>query len=165
MDIIDKYKKIYKDKGYIRYMREYVGHEPVLSCACGVIIENEKGEILLQKRKDNGCWAIIGGAMELGETIEETIRREAKEESNLNLGRLELFQVYSGKDCIIEYPNGDICFGPCIIYITKEFDGNIINQPDEVLEHKFFKRNELPDNVNNFDKKIIFEWVNRTNNN
>ena len=159
MDIIDKYKKIYKDKGYIRYMREYVGHNPILSCACGVIIENDKCEILLQKRKDNGCWAIIGGAMEFGESIEETIRREVKEESNLSLGDLELFHVYSGRDFIIEYPNGDICFGPCIIYRTKEYKGDIVNQEDEVLEHKFFNKNKLPNNINEFDKKIIYDWA------
>lgn len=148
-------------EGYIKEMRKYVGHAPIMTCACGVIIENENGEILLQKRRDNGCWATIGGAMEMGETFEETVRREAKEESGLTLGKLELFKLLSGKDCIIEYPNGDICFGPGIVFITKEYEGDIVNDPEEVVEHRFFKRTELPDNLNKYDKDIILDWAKR----
>jgi 8-oxo-dGTP pyrophosphatase MutT (NUDIX family) len=156
---IEDYIELYKNNGYINEMRKYVGHAPIMSCACGVIIENAKGEILLQKRRDNGCWAIIGGAMEMGETFEETIRRESKEESGLTLGKLEIFKLYSGKDRIIEYPNGDICFGPGIVFITKDYNGEIINQPEEVLEHRFFKSSELPENLNKYDKDIILEWA------
>lgn len=160
---IDKYIQLYKNNGYIKEMRKYVGHAPIMFCACGVIIENNKGEILLQKRQDNGCWAIIGGSMEIGETFEETVRRETKEESGLSLGKLELFQLYSGRDCIIEYPNGDICFGTGIVFITKEYYGEIVNNKEEVVEHKFFSKSELPANINDYDKKIIFEWAKRKN--
>ena len=52
-DMIEKYKK-----NYIKEMRKSVGHAPLMVTGCGVIIENDKGEILLQKRRDNGCWAI-----------------------------------------------------------------------------------------------------------
>lgn len=47
------------------------------------------GEILLQKRKDNGWRAIICGSLEMGETFEETIRRETMVKSGLSLGTLE----------------------------------------------------------------------------
>lgn len=156
---IDDYIELYKNGGYIKEMRKHIGHAPVMTVGCGVIIENDIGEILLQKRKDNGCWAIIGGAMEMGETFEETIRRETMEESGLKLGNLEVFQLYSGRNCIIEYPNGDICFGPGIVFITRDFEGDIINNPEEVMEHRFFKRTALPSNINEYDKKIIYEWA------
>lgn len=156
---IDKYIKMYQNGGYIKEMRKYVGHAPIMTCACGVIVENDKGEILLQKRRDNGCWAIIGGSMEPGETFEETVRREAMEESGLSLGKLEFFNLYSGKDRIIEYPNGDICFGPGIVFITREFEGDIVNDPEEVIEHRFFKKSELPKDLNTYDRDIILEWA------
>ena len=158
---LEEYIKLYKNGGYIKEMRKYVGHAPILTCACGVIIENEDGEILLQKRQDNGCWAIIGGSMEMGETFEETVRRETMEESGLTLGKLEVFKLISGSDRIIEYPNGDVCFGPGIVFITKEYEGTIVNDPEEVMEHRFFKKNELPENLNRFDKDIILDWANR----
>ena len=158
---IDDYIELYKKGGYIKEMRKHVGHAPILTCACGVIIENEDGEILLQKRQDNGCWAIIGGSMEMGETFEETVRRETMEESGLTLGKLEVFKLISGRDRIIEYPNGDVCFGPGIVFITREYEGSIVNDPEEVMEHRFFKRSELPENLNRFDKDIILDWANR----
>ena len=159
--MIDEYIEYYKKNGYIKDMRKYVGHAPILSCACGVIIENNDGEILLQKRKDNGCWAIIGGSMEIGESFEEAVKRETKEESGLSLGKLDLFMLVSGRNRIIEYPNGDVCFGPGVIFITKEFEGEIVNDPEEVMEHRFFKHTELPDKLNKFDADIILEWADR----
>ena len=102
---VDEYIDYYKKNGYIKEMRKFVGHAPIMSCACGVIIENNDGEILLQKRRDNGRWAIIGGSMEMGETFEEAVKREAKEESGLSLGKLEVFKLLSGRKRIIEYPN------------------------------------------------------------
>ena len=157
----DYYEKLYKNGGYIKEMRKHIGHAPILTCACGVIIEDDDGEILLQRRRDNGCWAIIGGSMEMGETFEETVRRETMEESGLTLGKLEVFKLISGRDRIIEYPNGDVCFGPGIVFITKEYEGTIVNDPEEVMEQRFFKKNELPKNLNKFDKDIILDWAKR----
>jgi len=96
-----------------------------------------------------------------GETFEETVRRETMEESGLTLGKLEVFKLISGRDRIIEYPNGDVCFGPGIVFITREYEGSIVNDPEEVMEHRFFKRSELPENLNRFDKDIILDWANR----
>ncbi|MEE3470243.1 MAG: NUDIX hydrolase [Butyrivibrio hungatei] len=158
---IADYIKLYKERGYIMEMRKYVGHAPIMSCSCGVIIENAAGEILLQKRRDNGCWALIGGAMEMGETFEEAAKREVKEESGLSLGKLEIFKICSGRDCIIEYPNGDVTFGPGIIFLTKEYEGEIEVDPKEVIEHRFFKKSEIPENLNGFDKAAILEWASR----
>ncbi len=50
-DIIEKYRG-----NYIAKMRKVVGHAPLRTIGCGVIIENDKGEILLQRRRDNGVW-------------------------------------------------------------------------------------------------------------
>ena len=158
---ITDYIKLYKEHGYIMEMRKYVGHAPIMSCSCGVIIENAAGEILLQKRRDNGCWALIGGAMEMSETFEEAAKREVKEESGLSLGKLEIFKLCSGRDCIIEYPNGDVTFGPGIIFLTKEYEGEIEGDPEEVIEHRFFKKSEIPENLNGFDKAAILEWASR----
>ncbi len=74
-------------------MRSMIGHAPLVMTACGIIIENEKGKVLLQRRRDNGFWGIPGGAMEPGETFEQAARREAKEETGLTLGELRLIGI------------------------------------------------------------------------
>ena len=50
---------------YIMDMRKRVGHIPLMQCGASVIVENERGEILLQQRSDNGAWGYPGGAVEL----------------------------------------------------------------------------------------------------
>ena len=69
------------------------------------IIENEKGEILLQRRSDNDLWGIPGGCQELGESFEETIIREIKEETNLDIEAkdLKLIDIVSGKSRMRKY--------------------------------------------------------------
>ncbi|MCI8969532.1 MAG: NUDIX domain-containing protein [Lachnospiraceae bacterium] len=153
-DIIERYKG-----NYITEMRKDVGHAPLMVISCGVIIENEKGEILLQKRRDNGLWAIIGGSMEIGEKFIETVKREAFEEAGIEIKELTLFGIYSGEDRIITYPNGDICCGTGIIFKTTAYSGEIQNNTEEALEHRFFDKTNLPDNMNKYDKQIIIDWT------
>lgn len=153
-EIIEKYKG-----NYIKEMRKEVGHAPLMVIGCGVIIENFQGEILLQKRRDNECWAILGGSMEIGEKFVEAVKREVYEEAGIELGELELFGIYSGEDRVIQYPNGDICFGAGVIFKTVDYIGEIQNNTQEALEHKFFSKDNLPSNINEFDKKFINDWL------
>ena len=55
--------------------------------------------------------------------------------------------------------NGNKRRSPTSAQSTKEFEGEIINDPEEVMEHKFFKHTELPDELNAFDSDIILEWA------
>jgi len=153
-DIIAKYKG-----NYVKEMRKEVGHAPLMVIGCGVIIENSKGEILLQKRRDNGCWAILGGSMEVGEKFTETVRREVYEEAGIELGELELFGIYSGEDRVIQYPNGDICFGAGVVFKATQYTGELLNNTEEAIEHKYFSKENMPDNINKFDKKFIDDWL------
>jgi hypothetical protein len=45
---------------YVKTMRSIIGTKPLLICGASVIIISD-GHILLQKRKDNGCWGYHGG--------------------------------------------------------------------------------------------------------
>lgn len=153
-DIIAKYRG-----NYIAEMRKDVGHAPLVVISCGVIIENNKGEILLQKRRDNGLWALIGGSMEIGEKFIEVVKREAFEEAGIEIEELTLFGIYSGEDGIITYPNGDICYGTGIIFKTTAYSGEIQNNTEEALEHRFFNKTNLPDNINKYDERVIIDWA------
>ena len=52
-------------------LRKIVGHRSLLQAAASIIIENEKGQVLLGMRTDNHQWGYSGGSIELGETVEE----------------------------------------------------------------------------------------------
>ena len=58
---------------YISSIRKLVGHMPIMQCGASVILVNKRGELLLQKRRDNGCWGYHGGSVELDEIVEEAV--------------------------------------------------------------------------------------------
>ena len=66
-------------------MKRAYPNQPIVGVGA-IIIHN--GKILLEKRKNDpgkGKWSVPGGLVELGENIEETVLREVKEETNLEV--------------------------------------------------------------------------------
>ncbi len=83
---------------------------PEIRTGVGVLVLNSRNEVLLEKRSDCGLWGLPGGRIEPGETLEETARREVREEAGIDIEVQGLFGVYSHpSDRIIRYPdNGDM---------------------------------------------------------
>ena len=52
---------------YIMDLRKTVGHRPLLQVGASVIVEDERGRVLLQLRKDTNEWGYSGGSVELDE--------------------------------------------------------------------------------------------------
>jgi ADP-ribose pyrophosphatase YjhB (NUDIX family) len=67
---------------------------PMHIVAVGGIVENENGEILLVKTR-NGGWVFPGGQVEVGENLEDALKREIKEESGIDINVTNLIGVYS----------------------------------------------------------------------
>lgn len=143
---------------YIAEMRKYIGHETLLTVGCGIIIE-DNGRILLQHRTDEDNWCVPGGLMEIGETFEEAAKRETFEETGLRVTDLELFGIYSGEKCFVQYPNGDKVFSVQIIFKSKQYSGELKQAGEESIEHRFFRKTELPVNLNPRQKPFIMDWA------
>lgn len=141
--------------GYIFDIRKKLGHDPIILTGSGVILVNEKNEILLGRRADNGYWAYPAGSMELGESFEECARRETQEESGLLCGKLELLMLRSGKHTYYEYPNQDKVYFAGAVYICFEYSGEMKVQEDEVIEQAFFPIDGLPDNLSPGTTEVI----------
>ncbi len=128
---------------YVQELRAATGHRPLILVAAGVLVFDESQKLLLQRRADGGLWGIPGGCMELGETLEEAARREVKEETNLEVGAMTLFGVFSGEELCYECPNGDQVEAVCIVYQTEDVSGDLETDNSETLELRFFTREEL----------------------
>lgn len=132
---------------YIQDIRKLIGNKPLITCVCGCLIFNEKGQVLLQQRSDNGLWGNPGGCMEIGESIYDTTKREILEETGLTVNDLTLFHIYSGESQHHIYPNGDEVYFVNIIFKTSTYDGQLKQMDDESLALKFFDIKDIPDEI------------------
>lgn len=161
------------DMGYILDLRKELKNpsRPLIMTSAGTIIINNEGKILLQQRTDNLKWGFPGGSLELGESFEEAAIREAKEEVGLTLNELKLFNIYSGKKCYHQYPNGHEIYNAAAVFICSDYCGELILDPKETKNAVFFSKEELPklsemnppdivvfqDIINNLDTSIYKE--------
>ncbi|MBS4218790.1 NUDIX hydrolase [Bacillus sp. FJAT-49711] len=139
---------------YVKFLRSMVGKEKVIMVVAGAFIFNEKNHILLQQRSDNEKWGLPGGFMELGETVQDTARREVLEETGLHLGKLELFGIYSGPEFDKTFSNGDQVSMVQVMFSCNDFSGELLKQNEESLKIMFFPINELPSDL--FPDHMIF---------
>jgi 8-oxo-dGTP diphosphatase len=124
--------------------------------AVAAAIFNEKGEILLQKRKDVNQWCIISGHVEFGETIEEAILREIEEETKSKATISRFIGVYSSPNSQT-YAYQD----RTVQYITSYFEAKLTEtiapyfSNNETQELKFFN----PENIPNDFALINPNWL------
>ncbi|MDJ1475275.1 NUDIX hydrolase [Bacillus sp. LS15-K4] len=140
-------------------LREVIGSRPLNLSGVAVAVFNEQGQILLQQRR-SGIWAVPGGFIELGESTEEAGRREVLEETGIEIGSLQLINVFSGKEFFVKLPNGDEFYPITIAYLCKDITGGTLKADGfESLYVQFFDLNALPENISPFIKKLIEQNV------
>lgn len=115
----------------------------MVTAVTGIIYDKDKG-ILFEKRTDNGMWCVPGGAIEIGETLEEALKREIKEETSLDIYNPQFFCVKANVHMV--YPNEDEVYYTDVVYIIDEYEGEL-NPDSESEKLVWFKIDNLPDNI------------------
>lgn len=130
----------------------------LLQDGAAAIILNDKKQILLQKRADRDKWGLPGGCQELGERFVDTVIREIKEETNLDVleSDLKLVDIVSGNSRRNDYPNGDVVINNTALYVTSKYTGEL-KWDSESKDMKFFDLDNLPDNLNDPDLIQVFK--------
>ncbi|MEW6686103.1 MAG: NUDIX hydrolase [Candidatus Edwardsbacteria bacterium] len=113
-----------------------------------IIIEIDGGIVLIKRKNPPYGWALPGGFVDYGETVEDAARREAKEETSLELKDLHQFHVYSE-------PNRDPRGHTVSVVFTAKGVG-IPKAEDDAKEIKIFSKTNLPSEIT-FDHKKILE--------
>lgn len=104
---------------------------------------NLDGQVLLERRSDNGLWGLPGGRIEPGESIVQTAMREAKEETGLEILITHLLGVYSGpEDRVATYPDNTVQLVD--IVLEARIVSGQLTCSDESLELGFFKPGHFP---------------------
>jgi ADP-ribose pyrophosphatase YjhB (NUDIX family) len=76
--------------------------------AVTAFIQDADGRILMIRRTDNDLYAIPGGALDVGETLTQTVQREVLEETGINVEVTGLIGIYSDPQHVIEFTDGEI---------------------------------------------------------
>ena len=130
---------------YISELRKYIGHQPIINIGATIIVMNNSNEILLNLRSDTNTWGIIGGGIEIGESLTETAARELWEEAGLKAERFELLDVLSGKGLFFRYPNGDETYTIVILYKAIDVSGKLKINDGESQCLQYFSLDNLPE--------------------
>ena len=114
-----------------------------------IIIEVEpKAVILIKRRNPPYGWAIPGGFVDYGESLEKAAVREAKEETNLDVTLIKQFHTYSD-------PKRDPRHHSIsTVYIAKAKGAPTAK--DDALEIGIFGESNLPDEIA-FDHRLILK--------
>jgi 8-oxo-dGTP pyrophosphatase MutT (NUDIX family) len=107
--------------GYMRKLREKVGHDLLVLPSAAVAIHDEQMRLLLCLHADKNIWVTPGGLIEPGEQPADAAIRETWEETGLIVELTGLLGVYGGPELVIDYPNGDKAS-----YIGTIFRGRIV---------------------------------------
>lgn len=87
---------------------ERIGREGKIRLGCSAVLLDESGtRVLLTRRTDNGDWCLPGGSIDPGETVAEACEREVLEETGLEVRVTRLTGVYSNRDRLVVYPDGN----------------------------------------------------------
>ncbi|MCK4550390.1 MAG: NUDIX domain-containing protein [Candidatus Aenigmarchaeota archaeon] len=137
-------------------MKQYP--EPVV----GPLIFNDNNEILLIKSpKFNGKYIVPGGHIEIGETMEEALKREIKEETNLDIKDIEFFMIQEGTNMKDTGFNTEKHF-IFIDFICKANPGKVILEAREAEEFVWIAPEDAHKlNLNKSTKIFIEEYLKR----
>jgi ADP-ribose pyrophosphatase YjhB (NUDIX family) len=129
---------------------------------CDVFVLNEKSEVLLIKRSDNGCWALPGGCHDLGETPQLCAERECREESGYEVKVTELWGVYSS-NCYeyVNYPWKENEF--CHLLFKAELIGGSATTSSESTQIAWFSESQLPPFSDGHEIRVHFGFEKHRN--
>jgi len=114
--------------------------QPVIGVGAVVICD---GKILLEKRKNEpgkGKWSIPGGLVELGESVEQTVIREIREETGLEVEKPEHIDVV---DNVVRDNNTEIKYHFVIIDYFVKLKGGTMKATSDAEELRWVTFDEV----------------------
>jgi len=143
--MVDKYRRCPKCNTPVE---TYVNPIPTVDIIIEFSSGEENGIIMIFRKNEPNEWALPGGFVEYGETLEEAAVREAEEETGLIVKELRQFHAYSD-------PERD----PRHHTITTVYIGKATGNPkaaDDAKDIGVFTKESLPDKIA-FDHRTIIE--------
>jgi UDPglucose 6-dehydrogenase len=125
--------------------------------AINAIVEDKSKVLLVKRRLEpfKGLWSLPGGYVDYGETVENAVKREVKEECGLDVQPSRMLGVYSNPK---RHPWKHVV---AICYIAKKVRGQIKTKSREG-NADFFRINQIPKNLAFDHAKMIKDYISTT---
>jgi isopentenyldiphosphate isomerase len=118
-----------------------------------VLVFNTKGQLFLQKRSMDkdvqpGKWhTSVSGHLDLGETFDQAVRREMKEELGISAPVKHIYDYWWRSEVETEYVRTYVC----------TYDGAIRFDPKEIDDGRFWSREEIEEKIGTGTFTLGFE--------
>lgn len=133
------------EASYLGQLRAAVGNRMLITPGASAVIQDDNGQILLIQRSDNLEWAIPGGSMELGHSVYDTLVREVREETGLEVISATLFAIYSEPRFVFTNAFGGEHQPIHFVFRVDEWKGSLITETDESVDARFFPADQVPE--------------------
>lgn len=140
---------------YYQRLRSLVGQDLLLIPGVACLIHDDEGRLLLVQTK-NGHWSLPAGAIEPGESPEESARREVEEETGLQVSSLQLAGVMGGESYRFTYPNGDRVETVVTLYSCQCTGTIAIQDREEIAAIRYFTEEEFPGLTLPYPRHLLF---------
>ena len=141
------------EESYLGQLRKLVGDRKIIVTAARVVIRDEQGRVLFIRRRDNGLWAMPGGAQELDESILECVKRETNEECGLQVRSAVPMAIYSNISARSVY--GDPFHLFIVQFLVDDWDGELLTETDETTEARFFDPEDPPEALVSIYQEVL----------
>ncbi|MFC5722742.1 NUDIX domain-containing protein [Streptomyces gamaensis] len=110
--------------------------------AASAVVVDEAGRILLQRRRDNGMWALPGGAMHIGESLPDCAVREAKEETGIDIEVVGIVGTYTNPRHVFAYDDGEVRQEFSVCFLARPVAGYLAVS-EESTDVRWFEPGEV----------------------
>ncbi|KOV63744.1 NUDIX domain-containing protein [Streptomyces sp. MMG1121] len=93
--------------------------------AASTVVVDDYGRILLQRRRDNGMWALPGGAMHIGESLPDCAVRETREETGFDVEIVGIVGTYSNPRHVFAYDDGEVRQEFSVCFLARPTAGHL----------------------------------------
>ncbi len=129
---------------YVIELRKLIGDRLLLVPSVAAVIHDTAGRLLLQEKSSGEGWSLPAGAIEPGETPQEAVAREVREETGLRILQATVLGVLGGVDFRHTYPNGHRVEYVVTLFSCKAVSEGNGWQDQETKSLKYFARQDLP---------------------
>jgi ADP-ribose pyrophosphatase YjhB (NUDIX family) len=127
---------------FIKDLRDDIGHRTLFVSVATVVVLDAQGRILMQRRADDGTWAVPGGFLDPGEQPAVAAVRETYEETGV---RVEIDRLTGVRTTPPHtYPNGDVVQAVDLTFLARAVGGEARVNDGEALEVGWFPPDALP---------------------